>query len=467
MKRATPIPFVLLVLLALAALFVKAPDFKLESNGDLNAGDTAWMLTASALVLLMTPGLSFFYGGMVRYKNVVSTMLQSVIALGVISLLWVFVGFSLAFGESIGGIIGNPMTFLMMSNVSDGAVKLGKEGGLALTVPLMVFAMFQLKFAIITPALITGSFAERVRFSAYLLFMCLFSLIIYCPLAHMTWHPDGLFFKWGVKDFAGGTVVHMSAGFAALAGAILLGRRKSHKLSEAHPPANIPYVLLGTGMLWFGWFGFNAGSATAANGAAATAFATTNTASAAAMLAWIFFDWFKGTKPSALGACIGAVVGLVAITPAAGFVTVPQSIFIGVVAAVVSNLAVHLRTKSTLDDTLDVFPCHGVGGMVGMVMTGIFAKDVGLAYGKTEQFVSQMIALVIVAVFSFVASMILYKLVDLVIPLRVDEDHEDEGLDLSQHGEVAVTLGSLVTNGHSVHGNGAKSAAEQLVAGKH
>lgn len=468
MKRS-PIPFVILLLVALGALFYRGAS-PADAPGEINGGDTAWMITASALVLLMTPGLSFFYGGMVRYKNVVSTMLQSVIALGVISLLWVVVGFSLAFGESIGGVIGNPMTYFMFNNVSTGGVTLGSkaDAGLTLTVPLLVFAMFQLKFAIITPALITGSFAERVRFSAYLLFMCLFSLLIYCPLAHMTWHPDGLFFQWGVKDFAGGTVVHMSAGLAALAGALVLGQRASHRLKEAHPPANIPYVLLGTGMLWFGWFGFNAGSAGAANGAAATAFATTNTASAAAMLAWIFFDWMRGVKPSALGACIGAVVGLVAITPAAGFVTIPHSIVIGLVAAIVSNLAVHLRTKSTLDDTLDVFPCHGVGGMVGMLMTGIFAVegtnadgtpkgDAGLFYGQTTQFLGQCRALVIVAVFSFVASVVLYKLVDLIIPLRVSETDEDEGLDLTQHGERAVTLGSLLTNGHGKahHANGA------------
>ncbi len=463
MKKAAPLPFFLLAALAVGALFLKGPEAALESNGEVNAGDTAWMLTASALVLLMTPGLSFFYGGMVRYKNVVSTMLQSVIALGVISLLWVVVGFSLSFGDSIGGVIGDPRTFFMFANVGESTAKLGSTGGLALTVPLMVFAMFQLKFAIITPALITGSFAERVRFSSYLLFMCLFSLLIYCPLAHMTWHPDGLFFKWGVKDFAGGTVVHMSAGLAALAGAMILGQRTSYKKKEAHPPANVPYVLLGTGMLWFGWFGFNAGSALAANGAAATAFTTTNTASAAAMLGWIFFDWMKGTKPSALGACIGAVVGLVAITPAAGFVTVPQSIFIGVVASVISNMAVHLRSKSTLDDTLDVFPCHGVGGMVGMVMTGVFAKDVGLWYGKTEQFLSQLGAMAIVAVFAFVGSVVLYKVVDLIIPLRVAESDEEDGLDLSQHGEKAVTLGSLIANGHSGNGHHGAAVAEQPV----
>jgi Amt family ammonium transporter len=243
----------------------------------------------------------------------------------------------------------------------------------------------------------------------------------------------------------------MSAGFAALAGAMILGRRKSHLANESHEPANIPYVLLGTGMLWFGWFGFNAGSATAANGAAALAFATTNTASAVAMLGWMFFDWLRGRKPSAMGACIGAVVGLVAITPAAGFVTVRDSVVIGLVASVVSNLAVHLKTKSTLDDTLDVFPCHGVGGMVGMIATGVYAKDVGLVYGQTTTFMYHMIALVIVAVFSFVGSLLLYKLTDLIIPLRVPEDQEYTGLDLSQHGEAAWRLNGLLSGHHAQH----------------
>ncbi len=337
------------------------------------------MLTASALVLLMTPGLSFFYGGMVSLKNVVSTMLQSIVALGVISLVWVAVGFSLAFGDSVGH-----WGHRQPDDVPD-VRRRGRgdqQGNLSKTVPLIIFAMFQLKFAIITPALITGSFAERVRFSSYLLFIVLFSLFIYAPLAHWTWHPEGSCGSGGCKDFAGGTVVHMSAGWAALAGALILGRRKSHVSKETTSPANVPFVILGTGMLWFGWFGFNAGSAVAANGTAAMAFATTNTASAAAMLGWMFFDWMRGRKPSALGACIGAVVGLVAITPAAGFVTVRESIVIGLVASVVSNLAAHWKSKSTLDDTLDVFPCHGIGGMVGMVMTGVFANEVGLTSGK-------------------------------------------------------------------------------------
>ena len=281
--EAQATPFLVLVVLAVLAMVGRTTAHPLPPGDTLNSGDVAWMLTASALVLLMTPGLSFFYGGMVSFKNVVSTMLQSVIALGVISLAWVFVGFGLAFGHDVGGwgLVGNPLSYFMFDNVSDGTVTLGAGAEVVkLTVPLLVFSMFQLKFAIITPALITGSFAERVRFSAYLLFMVLFSLLIYCPLAHWTWHPQGIFFKWGVKDFAGGTVVHMSAGFAALAGALILGRRKSHMANEAHEAYNVPYVLLGTAMLWFGWFGFNAGSAGAANGNAALAFATTNTASA-------------------------------------------------------------------------------------------------------------------------------------------------------------------------------------------
>jgi ammonium transporter, Amt family len=461
MKRATPVPFVLVLLVAIAALFVYPKTTPLPGGDPINSGDVAWMLTASALVLLMTPGLSFFYGGMVGFKNVVSTMLQSVVALGVISLVWVVVGFSLAFGESISvrgyGLIGNPLSFPFFDGVTDLTNK-----DLAPTIPLLLFALFQLKFAIITPALITGSFAERVRFSSYLLFIVLFSLFIYAPLAHSTWHPNGFLRKMGVLDFAGGTVVHMSAGWAALAGAMLLGRRKIHLNNETHSPANVPFVLLGTGMLWFGWFGFNAGSALAANGTATIAFATTNTASAAAMLGWIFFDWLRGHKPSALGACIGAVVGLVAITPAAGYVSVRESIIIGLAASVISNVAVHFRTKSTLDDTLDVFPCHGVGGMVGMLATGIFC-DKGLLEngftppepGKLPIFVAHLIALVVVSAFAFFGSLILFKITDLIIPLRVTPEQEELGLDRSQHGETALgadLLSSLEATEPSPHG---------------
>ena len=434
-REFSALPFLLVAGVSLAGAFFRSAP-QAVTGGPLVAGDVAWMLTATGLVLLMTPGLSFFYGGMVRSKNVVSTMLQSFVAMGVISILWIAVGFSLAFGESFHGLIGNPATFFMFTRV--GALT---HPDLAPTIPLVLFALFQLKFAIITPALITGSFAERVRFTSYLLFMCLFSIFIYSPLAHWTWHPDGFLHKMGVLDFAGGTVVHMSAGFAALAGAMVLGRRHAEPQlvghAQPHTPANIPFVILGTGMLWFGWFGFNAGSALSASGQAAMAFATTNTASAAAALAWIFFDGMRGQKPSALGGCVGAVVGLVAITPAAGYVSIGESIFIGTVASVISNLCVHWKNNSsTLDDTLDVFPCHGVGGMVGMLMTGLFAKDVGLTSGHAYTFLLHCGAMVFVAAFSFGGSYALYKLTDLIIPLRVSPDQEELGLDLSQHGEI-------------------------------
>lgn len=430
------LPFVLLVLLALLGIvpgLVTVPTPTAEQLAALSAGDTAWMLTAAGLVLLMTPGLSFFYGGMVGRKNVISTMLQSFIALGVVSVLWVVVGFSLAFGESVGGLIGHPGTYFFFSGV--GAAP---DPAFAATIPLALYALFQLKFAIITPALITGAFAERVRFSAYLVFIALFSILIYAPLAHWTWHPEGFLRRWGVLDFAGGTVVHISAGVAALVGALVLGRRHAplwtHEREQAQP-ANVPFVLLGTGMLWFGWFGFNAGSALAANATAVQAFLTTNTASAGAMLAWLFFDSLRGRRPSALGACIGAVVGLVAITPAAGFVTVGAALFIGVVAALVSNVAVGLTTRAGVDDTLDVFPCHGLGGIVGMLLTAVFASDVGLVAGHTQTLLMHLLGVVIVIAYVACAAWLLYRVTNALIPLRVGPTAEAEGLDWSQHGE--------------------------------
>ncbi len=397
-----------------------------ELSSVLDSGDTSWMLMASALVLIMTPGLSFFYGGMINKKNVISTMLQSFVALGVISVLWVIVGFSLAFGDSLGGIIGNPTTFFNFHSVG---VEPNTE--FAPSIPFLLYALFQMKFAIITPALITGSMAGRMRFRSFILFMCLFCLLIYCPLAHMTWHPNGLFRNWGVLDFAGGTVVHMSAGFAALAGAVFMGSRKI--ALESH--ANIPFVILGTGLLWFGWFGFNAGSALGANGDAVIAFANTCVASAAAMIAWIFYERMLGRKMSAIGACIGVVVGLVAITPAAGFVNIGQAMFIGFAAALISNWAIHLKNKSNIDDTLDVFPSHGIGGVVGMLLTAVFATNVGLINGETKTFLYHLLALAITSVFTFFGSYILYIIVDKVITFRVREDQENKGLDLSQHGE--------------------------------
>ncbi len=396
----------------------------------INSGDTAWMLTATCLVFLMTPGLSFFYGGMVSKKNVISTMLQSFICLGVLSVAWVVVGFSLAFGPSVHGLIGNPAAYAFFRHV--GAAP---DARLAATIPLALFAMFQLKFAVITPALITGSFAERVRFSSYVLFITLFSLFIYCPLAHWTWSPDGFLHKWGVLDFAGGTVVHVSAGVAALAGALYIGRRKVHERNAPTAPSNIPFVLLGAGMLWFGWFGFNCGSAGAANAVAVRAFVNTNTASAAAMLAWLAFDWLRGRKPSAVGAAVGAVGGLVAITPAAGYVEVGHSLAIGLLAGVLINAAAHWKQQSTLDDTLDVFPCHGVGGIVGMIATAVFADNAGLIYGSPKLLLTHLLALSIVIGYVFGGSYALYALTDVIIPLRVSDQEEETGLDLSQHSE--------------------------------
>ena len=400
-----------------------------------DTGDTAWMIVATALVLIMTPGLGFFYGGMVGKKNVISTMLQSFMAMIIVTVLWVVIAFGLSFGPTIGGIIGNPLPNLFFQNVGTNTA-----WSLAPTIPFMLFALFQAKFAIITPALITGAFAERIRFWAYLLFMVLFILLVYAPLAHMTWHPDGIFFKMGVLDFAGGTVVHMSAGWAALAGAIFLGKRKIQKVN----PARITYVLLGTGLLWFGWFGFNAGSALGSNGLAVQALGTTTVAAAAAGMTWVFLDKILGHKLSAMGACIGAVVGLVAITPGAGFVTIPHAIFIGIFASIVSNLVVSKFPKGKIDDALDVFACHGVGGMVGMLLTGVFASksvnavvgdNQGLIFGDSTLFLNQLTALVIVSIFAFSASYFLFFIVNKITPLRVSEEKEELGLDISQHGE--------------------------------
>lgn len=425
--------FGLLVFLQVVSLTSTNNSFTSGEGSGIDKADTAWMIVATAFVLFMTPGLSFFYGGMVGYKNVISTMLQSFIALGVISLLWYLVGFSLAFGESYHGLIGNPATFFGFNNVG-----LATHPDFSPTIPFLIFALFQLKFAIITPALITGSFAERVKFTSYLLFICLFSLLIYSPLAHWTWHPEGFLRQWGVLDFAGGTVVHMSAGFAALAGAYVLGKRES----RAHQPANIPFIILGTGMLWFGWFGFNAGSALGANELAVQAFATTNMASASAMITWVMFDALVGRRISAMGACIGAVVGLVAITPAAGFVTLSQSVFIGFVAAIVSNLAVYYKQRTSLDDTLDVFPSHGVGGIVGMVLTGVFAADVGLVYGQTSTFLYHLLAMVIVGGYTFFGSLLVFKLTSWITKLRVTPEEESIGLDISQHSETLSVMPS-------------------------
>jgi len=435
------LPFILLTALAIIAMFIKpeADFIPGENDPQYNNADIAWVLVSTALVFLMTPGLAFFYGGMVNRKNVISTMIKSVVAAGLVGVLWVVCGFSLAFGDSINGLIGNPSTYAFYHGVKSGAA-----WPAANTIPLTLFSLFQLMFAIITPGLVVGAVAERIKFTSYILFILLFSLLVYAPVAHWSWHPDGFLAKMGAWDFAGGTVVHITAGCAALAGALVLKRRKSHIEQKETPAANVPYVLIGTGLLWFGWFGFNAGSAVGATTLAVNAFGTTSTAASSAGLAWMFFDVIKGKKPSVLGFCIGAVVGLVAITPAAGYVGIPQSIIIGLIAAIISNIAVSIKQKSTLDDTLDVFPCHGIGGMVGMLLTGVFANTAvhginggpnGLFYGNPEFFFTQLKAMAIVATYSFAVSYGIFKFINFIIPMRVSELEEELGLDETQHNE--------------------------------
>lgn len=424
MKKRWIILMTLIVIISLIGVLTPETPGLWEPDENMNAANVAWMITATIFVLMMTPGLSFFYGGMVGKKNVISTILQSFIAMGVVSVIWVVFGFSLAFGDDCGSFIGNPATFFMFHGVGAKV-----DTYLAPTIPLALYALFQMKFAIITPSLITGSFAERVRFSGYLIFMILFCIFVYCPLAHWTWHPDGFLRQMGVVDFAGGIVVHASSGVAALAGAIFLGRRTN----KHHNPANIPFVILGAAMLWLGWFGFNAGSSLAADSIAIKAFLNTNTASATAMMVWIFFDCLRGRKPSAMGAAVGAVVGLVAITPSAGYVTVGESIFIALTTTMVCNIAVYWKNKTSVDDALDVFPTHGVGGIFGTILTGVFVN--GLVAGNIDVFLIHLLAVVLVCGYTFIVSYALYWLTNKMIPLRVSAKSEAVGLDISQHDE--------------------------------
>ena len=395
----------------------------------INAADTAWILSATALVLLMTPGLAFFYGGMVSRDQIVPCMFQSFIAMGIVSLLWVALGFSLAFGDSQHGLIGNPATFLFFRHVGAATHPL-----LSPTIPLALFALFQMKFAIITPALVSGAFAERIRFGAFVLFITLFTLLVYAPVAHWTWHPLGLLRSWGVLDFAGGTVVHMTAGFAGLAGALTVRRSKAageRSLGTHAPmsPASVPLVLLGAGLLWFGWFGFNAGSALAANESAVQAFLTTNMAAAAAMIAWLLRDYQQKRKPDAFNAAVAAVVGLVAITPAAGYVSVGASVAIGIIAALVSHELVNFHAlKVKLQDTLDVFACHGAGGVTGMLLTAVFAVPGGLLTGSATLLGKHVMAIFLVAGYSFSVSASLYWLIGRFKPLT-DAQSVPDGVD--------------------------------------
>jgi len=415
-------------------LFPETAEKAVVEGVNFNPADVGWMMIASVLVFLMTPGLGFFYGGMVNRKNMINTIFQSFIAMVVITALWFVVGYGLAFGEDVGGIIGNPLKHIFMQGIGTTTSWAG-----APSIPILLFALFQMKFAIITPALMSGAMAERIRFWGYLPFIVLFSLFIYCPLAHATWHPEGILAKFGVLDFAGGTVVHMSSGWAALAGVLFLKNRIDTSLRAAH----VPYVILGASLLWIGWFGFNAGSSFAADTLGVIAFANTTAASAMSALTWGFLEQIHGKKISSIGVCVGAVVGLVAITPGAGYVSLGHSIFIGTIAAVISFYTVRIFHKRGVDDTLDVFPCHGVGGMTGMVMTGIFADArinpavtvSGLYFGETKLFVAHIVALVGVSAFAFFGTWLLLWLLNKVTPLRVAPEREKVGLDLTQHGE--------------------------------
>ena len=397
----------------------------------IDAGNTAWLLASSGLVLLMTPGLAFFYGGLVRRKNILSILMQCFMAMCLVTLVWVTVGYTLAFGTDVGGFIGK-LDYLFLKGV-------GADPWPGYTIPHLVFMAFQLKFAIITPALIIGAFAERMKFSAFCIFTVLWSLVVYSPLAHWVW-GGGFLFKWGALDFAGGTVVHINAGMAALAAALVLGKR----VGNLSPPHSLPLAVLGAGMLWFGWFGFNAGSSLAADGIAANAFVTTHIATAAAGLTWALADWIHHKRPTTLGMITGAVAGLVAITPACGFVTPMSAIWIGVGASVICFISVtFVKAKLGYDDTLDAFGVHGVGGIWGALATGIFASGAinpMVTKPMGEQFMVQVKATLITMVFSFVVSFVLLKLVDLLVGLRVSEHEERVGLDLTQHKEGAYTV---------------------------
>ena len=425
-----------------------------------NAADIAWVLMSTALVMLMTPALSFFYGGLVRRKNLVSTLVQCLIIFAVVSLIWFGWGYSLVFGPSLLGIIGD-LSLFGLNNLTITSV----NTAYAPTIPEILFFAFQLKFAAITPALIIGACAERVRFKSLLIFVILWSTFIYSPIAHWVWNTNGWLNVLGAWDFAGGIVVHISAGMSALAAALIVGRRKgcvywkdqlktlNKKTAEApsigteFKPTNIPYVILGAGLLWFGWFGFNGGSALAADSIAISAVICTNLAAAAAAVSWMILEWITKGKPSAIGISVGAVCGMAAVTAAAGYINFSEAVIIGIAAGVLSNLLANWRAgRSRIDDTLDVFACHGIGGIIGAIAVGLFATAAvnpsvtGLFFGNPAQLGIQALAVVVVAAFAFFGSYALLKIVGYFSPLRVSPEEEDAGLDLSQHGEEAYHL---------------------------
>ncbi len=401
----------------------------------ISKGDTAWMLVSAALVMLMTPGLAFFYGGMVRRKNVLGTLMHSFAALAVVSIQWMLFGYSLAFGPDVKGIIGN-LDWAGLRNVG-----LLPNPAYAATVPHMAFMIYQAMFAVITPALISGAFAERMKFSAYLLFVVLWSTIVYDPVAHWIWGVGGWLRGQGVLDFAGGLVVHATSGFSALAAALFIGRRKDLS-REPMPPHNLPMTAVGAGLLWFGWFGFNAGSALSSGQLSTLAFVTTHAAAVSATATWIVIEWLHRGKPTVFGAVTGSIAGLATITPAAGFVTPDSALIIGVLAGAICYAALNLKPVLGYDDSLDAFGVHGVGGTTGTLCLGLFAALAanpaganGLFHGNARQFYVQLGAVAIVAAYSFIVSLVILKIVDVIAGLRVSPDYEDNGLDISLHGE--------------------------------
>ena len=408
----------------------------------MNTGDTAWLLMSTALVMIMLPGLALFYGGLVRRKNVLSTIMHSFFGLALVSVVWVIVGFSIAFGPDVPlpvlgwtGFIGG------FDHVLFNGVGLVPSATYATTVPFVLFAAFQLMFAAITPALITGAFAERKRFGAFVLFTILWSILIYSPIAHWVWATDGWLFKLGALDFAGGTVVHISSGVSALVVALLIGRRAVN--GERMEPHDVPMTVLGAGLLWFGWFGFNAGSALTAGGLAASAFIVTNTAAAAATITWVLASYLHKGKVSVIGAACGAVAGLVAITPASGFVGVGGALVIGLVVGGLCYSATLLRSRLKIDDALDVFAVHGVGGMFGAVATGVFASAAiqeaytGLLEGNVQQLINQFVAVGATILYASISTFVIVKVVDVILGIRVSASDEEMGIDLATHGEVA------------------------------
>ena len=425
----------------MVALAVIVPASAAAADGSaIDSGDTAWMLTATALVMIMLPGLALFYGGLVRRKNVLSTIMHSFFGLALVSVVWVLVGFSLAFGPDVNGLglIGG-LDYVGFANVG-----LTPSSTYAVTIPFILFAAFQLMFAAITPALITGAFAERKRFGAFVLFTVLWSILVYSPIAHWVWSADGWLFKAGALDFAGGTVVHISSGVSALVVAIVIGKRAMN--GDSGEPHDVPMTVLGAGLLWFGWFGFNAGSALSAGGLAASAFVVTNTAAAAATITWVGASYLRTRKVSVVGAACGSVAGLVAITPASGFVSAGGAIVIGLVAGGLCYSATLLRARSAVDDALDVFAVHGIGGMFGAIATGIFATSAvqeaysGLIDGNPGQIGTQLLAVVATIGYAVVATFIIVKVVDVVLGIRVPSSQEERGLDLAVHGEAAYQV---------------------------